>query len=343
MDNNLFGKTLSGLNDIVKSLHLPGYTAMQIADWLYKKNISSIDEMTNLSKPVRSILHKEYKIHLNSFVKEQTSNDGTRKYLFDVGDDKYIETVFIPEGKRKTLCISTQTGCKMGCIFCLTGKQGFQGNLSEGEILSQIKNIPEHGSITNIVYMGMGEPCDNVDAVLNSLEILTSGYGFSMSPRRITVSTIGILPEIRQLIEKSNCHLAVSLHSPIEDERKYLVPSEKKHPIENIVKTLKEYDLGRQRRISFEYIMFKGLNDTNAHVNKLASLLNGLHCRINLIRYHPVAGSSLQCSDEDTINDFRNRLNEKGIFTTIRTSRGLDISAACGMLATKLKSKSNSR
>lgn len=335
MNNNLFGETLSGLKSIVGSLDLPEYTAVQIADWLYKKDISYVEEMTNLSKSARSILHKDYRIYYSSFINEQSSVDGTRKYLFPVVDNNYIETVFIPESNRNTLCISTQAGCRMGCKFCMTGKQGLQGNLDSGEILNQIKKIPESGSITNIVYMGMGEPCDNLEAVLNSLEILTAGYGFSMSPGRITVSTIGIIPAIRKLIERSKCHLAISLHSPFEDERKYLVPSEKKHPLKNIIEILKGYKLGKQRRISFEYIMFKNFNDTNAHVNKLVSLLNGIHCRINLIRYHPVNGKSLQCSDESVINNFRNKLNEKGILTTIRASRGQDILAACGMLRTK--------
>jgi 23S rRNA (adenine2503-C2)-methyltransferase len=291
--------------------------------------------MTNLSKPLRVALQKEYEINLTPPVKQQISVDGTKKYLFATGNGNHIETVYIPGDQRKTLCISCQAGCKRNCRFCLTGKQGFLGDLDAGEILSQVKNLPESGSITNIVYMGMGEPCDNMEPVLNSLEILTSDWGFAMSPRRITVSTIGIVSEIRELIERSNCHIAVSLHSPFEEERKYLVPAEKKHPLKKIIKILKEYDFGRQRRISFEYIMFKKLNDTVGHAEKLSNMLKDLRCRINLIRFHPVGEPSLQCSDENTIFKFRDILNKKGLITTIRASRGKDISAACGMLAAK--------
>jgi 23S rRNA (adenine2503-C2)-methyltransferase len=335
MKINLFGKTLSELQEITTSLQLPKYTTSQIAGWLYKKEISSINGMTNLSKPVRVALQKEYEINLTPPVKQQISVDGTKKYLFATGNGNHIETVYIPGDQRKTLCISCQAGCKRNCRFCLTGKQGFLGDLDAGEILSQVKNLPESGSITNIVYMGMGEPCDNMEPVLNSLEILTSDWGFAMSPRRITVSTIGIVSEIRELIERSNCHIAVSLHSPFEEERKYLVPAEKKHPLKKIIKILKEYDFGRQRRISFEYIMFKKLNDTVGHAEKLSNMLKDLRCRINLIRFHPVGEPSLQCSDENTIFKFRDILNKKGLITTIRASRGKDISAACGMLAAK--------
>ncbi len=343
MNNNLFGKTLSELQTITKSLGLPRYAAMQIADWLYRKNISSVDEMTNLSKSARSALQKEYEIDLIHPAKEQTSVDGTKKYLFSVSSDKSVEAVYIPEKNRKTLCISCQAGCKRNCIFCMTGRQGFQGNLDAGEILSQLKTLPESGSFTNIVYMGMGEPCDNTEAVLNSIEILTSGYGFAMSPRRITVSTIGIIPGIRQLIEGTACHLAISLHSPFKKEREHLVPSEKKHPVKEIIEMLKSYNFGRQRRISFEYIMFKKYNDTAAHADKLSEMLSGMSCRINLIKFHTFEGSSLRCSDDSTIDKFRDRLDEKGIITTVRASRGIDISAACGMLATKHKDNTSSR
>jgi len=227
MSDNLFGKTIAELKLISESLDLPDYTSSQIADWLYKKNISSVDDMTNLSKSARQALSDRYYIGTSLPVKEEISKDGTIKYLFSVKDRKYIETVYIPEQKRKTLCISTQIGCKMGCIFCITGKQGFQGNLDTGEILNQIRSQKENESISNIVYMGMGEPLNNPDAVLKSLEILTSAYGYSMSPRRITVSTIGIMPALNRFIEKSECNLAISLQSPFADERRYLIPLEK--------------------------------------------------------------------------------------------------------------------
>jgi 23S rRNA (adenine2503-C2)-methyltransferase len=340
MSENLFGKTISELKLITESLDLPGYTSGQIADWLYKKNIPAIDGMTNLSKSARQALDERFYINYSPPVKEEKSRDGTRKYLFSVKEGKFIETVYIPEQKRRTLCISTQIGCGMGCIFCITGKQGFQGNLDTGEILNQIRASKENNGISNIVYMGMGEPLNNPDAVMRSLEILTSDYGYSMSPRRITVSTIGILPELIRFIERSECNLAISLQSPFEDERRYLVPPEKKYPLKQIVETLRKYNIRGQRRISFEYIMFKGFNDTNAHIKELASLLNGIRCRINLIRFHSFKGSELEGSDEQTIQKFKDNLNRKGLFTTVRVSRGLDISAACGMLSTRALIKS---
>ncbi|MBN2480345.1 MAG: 23S rRNA (adenine(2503)-C(2))-methyltransferase RlmN [Bacteroidales bacterium] len=335
MQEELFGSTIKELEEVVRVNHLPSYTALQISRWLYQKKIHSFSGMTNLSKAARKALNEKYSIHVSPPVQEQLSKDGTRKYLFRVQLNRYIETVFIPEKNRNTLCASTQVGCKMGCVFCMTGKQGFQGNLSSGEILNQIISVPEAGSITNIVFMGMGEPMDNIENVLKALEILTSPWGFAMSPSRITVSTIGLMPGMHEFILKTRCHLAISLNSPFQEERQKLMPAEKAYPAVAIVKFLKEQSIERQRRISFEYIMFRGLNDTPRHVKGLTRLLNGLRCRINLIRFHPVPGIPLQTSDETTIQWFREKLNEKGLLTTIRASRGQDIMAACGMLSTQ--------
>lgn len=331
----LFGKTLQELEEWVAANGLPRYTAAQIADWLYKKDIGSIDHMLNLSKATRGKLSDGFDLGLTGPVSVSESSDGTKKYLFPTGHGKFVEAAYIPEADRATLCISTQVGCKMGCLFCMTGKQGFQGNLTTGEILNQIKSLPEREMLTNIVYMGMGEPLDNLENVLSSLKILTSEWGFEMSPRRVTVSTIGLLPALQRFIEESDAHLAVSLHSPFEEERKKLMPVENVFPLEEVLETIRKYDFGRQRRISFEYIMFRGLNDTPRHVNRLASLLNGLRCRVNLIRFHPIPGTPLLPSTEETIEEFLVALNKKGIRTTIRASRGQDISAACGMLSTK--------
>ena len=262
----------------------------------------------------------------------------TRKYLFPVKSGKHVETVFIPESHRSTLCISSQVGCKMGCVFCMTGKQGFQGNLSAGEILNQIISVPEQPDLTNYVFMGMGEPLANTENLLKSLEILTSEYGYGLSPSRITVSTIGMLPGLEKVMAESKCHLAISLHSPFPEERLELMPVEKLYPIRRIVEFLRKNPAGRQRRISFEYILFSGINDTTRHINGLTRLLNGLRCRINLIRYHPIPGEKFVPTDEDTVQWFRTRLNEKGILTTVRASRGQDIFAACGMLSTHLQS-----
>lgn len=335
MYTNLFGKEYTEIQQIVKKLSLPPYSAAQICDWLYKKNADSVDKMTNLSKSARTALNKHYTIRHDTPLNIQVSSDGTKKYLFKTIHSHYIEAVYIPDDSRHTICISSQAGCKWGCSFCMTGKQGLQANLSAGEILSQITGIPEKDNITNIVYMGMGEPLDNLREVLKSLEILTSPYGYAISPYRITVSTTGLIPPMKVFLEKSNCHLAVSLHTPFAEERKEIMPVESVFPVSDVVETLKGYGLKRHRKLSFEYIMFKDFNDTRRHVNEIARLLNGLKCRINLIRFHPVPGLPLKSSDNAAIVRFRDGLSDKGFITTIRASRGSDILAACGLLSTR--------
>ena len=331
----LFGKTLDELTALVVELGLPKFTGKQLAEWLYQKDISSIDEMTNLSKKNRELLSSKYEFGLVNSTKVQESVDGTKKYLFPTVKGKFVETAMIPDEDRKTVCVSSQVGCKMGCLFCMTAKQGFQGQLTAGEIVNQIRNIPEWHEVSNIVYMGMGEPFDNLEQVLKSLEILTSEWGFAMSPRRITVSTIGIIPGMLTFLNQSDAHLAVSLHTPFDDERKKLMPVQVAYPIADVVKEIKSWDFGRQRRVSFEYIVFKGLNDSPKHVTELARLLNGIKCRINLIRFHPIPGTPLEGTDEQTLQLFKNKLNDKGILTTVRASRGQDIYAACWLLSTK--------
>ncbi len=331
----LFGKTLDELQLLVNELGLPRFTAGQIANWLYQKNISSIDEMSNLSKKARLLLSENHQFGLRSFSNVQSSSDGTKKYLFHTASGHFIESAYIPEEKRNTLCVSSQAGCKMRCLFCMTGKQGLQANLSAGEILNQVKSLPEADTLSNLVYMGMGEPLDNVEAVLGSLEILTSPWGYGWSPKRITVSTIGIIPAMKQFIESSQCHLAVSLHTPFEAERRMLMPVSHKYSAKAVVETIKSYDFGRQRRISFEYIVFNGLNDTPKHIKELCRLLDGLKCRINLIRFHPIPNTPLEATNENRLQEFKEALNSKGITTTIRASRGQDIDAACGLLSTK--------
>ena len=281
------------------------------------------------------MLNENFEVGLTSYTKVQISADGTKKYLFPTIQHKFIETAMIPERDRKTVCVSSQVGCKMGCLFCFTAKQGFQGQLTAGEIINQIRSIDEAGEITNIVYMGMGEPFDNLDEVLKSIEILTSEWGFAMSPRRITVSTIGIIPGMLTFLEKSEAHLAVSLHTPFNEERQKLMPVQVAYPIEEVVREIKSWDFGRQRRVSFEYILFEGLNDSLAHVRELARLLDGLKCRINLIRFHPVPGTPLKSPSDKVMQEFKDALNNKGILTTVRASRGQDIYAACGLLSTK--------
>ena len=335
MREQLFGKTLEELKAVSKSLGLPPFTGAQLAEWLYKKEVSSFEEMTNLSLKARALLSEHYDTGIISPVDVQESVDGTKKYLFPALQGKFIETAYIPDGKRSTVCVSSQVGCKMGCLFCMTGKQGFQGNLSSGEILNQYRSIPEWHSITNLVYMGMGEPLDNLEEVLRSLEVLTSDWGFALSPRRITVSTIGITPAMLEFLNRSNAHLAVSLHTPFDDERRKLMPVQQVYPLKEVLKEIKSWDFGRQRRISFEYILFKNFNDSPAHVNELSRILHGIRCRINLIRFHPIPDTPLESPDEETINAFKEKLTAKGITTTIRASRGQDIWAACGLLSTK--------
>ncbi len=335
MKDFLFGKTLIQLQELVGELGLPSFTARQIAEWLYKKEVTSIDGMTNLSKKTRAVLQERFEFGLTPPDSFTVSGDGTRKYLYPVRGGKFVEAAFIPDRDRATLCVSSQVGCRMGCRFCMTARQGFHGNLTAGEIVNQVRSLPERDRLTNIVYMGMGEPLDNFQHVMQSLEILTSEWGFAMSPRRITVSTIGIIGTMTKFLEQSECHLAVSLHTPFEEERRMLMPVQNNHPLEEVLKVIRGYDLGRQRRVSFEYILFSGLNDTPRHVNQLARILNGIRCRINLIRFHKIPDSPYFSPDDEAIRAFMDALNKKGIRTTLRASRGEDIEAACGLLSTK--------
>ncbi len=337
----LLGKTKEELTQIVSDLGLPSYTGGQIAYWLYKTQIQSFDEMTNISKKARTLLNENYSLGVESPISVKESADGTKKYLFKTLKSGFIEAAYIPDQDRHTLCVSSQAGCKMGCLFCMTGKQGFQSHLSTGEILNQLRSIPERNKMTNIVYMGMGEPFDNTDAVMKSSSIFTAEFGFAISARKVTVSTIGIIPSMKQFLENSKCNLAVSLHTPFDEERRKLMPIQNVYPIKDVVDTIQQYGLGKYRRVSFEYIMFKGVNDSRRHVNELARLLNKVNCRINLIRFHPIPGTPLESSDESTILDFQQALMAKGIVTTIRASRGQDIDAACGLLSTKELVKKN--
>ena len=335
----LYGKTLNELIVVTKIIKLPGFAAKQIADWLYKKEIQSIEEMTNLSKKTRELLSADYEIGITAPVSVYESSDGTKKYLFQVLEDKFIETAYIPDKERATICVSSQAGCKMGCIFCMTGKQGFQGNLTTNEILNQFRSLPEFKELTNMVYMGMGEPLDNSTEVLKSLDILTSEWGYGWSPTRITVSTVGLKAGIKEFLEKSRCHLAVSLHSPFDEERGILMPIQRTNSVEEILSIIRDYDINSQRRISFEYILFKGMNDTPRHIKELARIINRIKCRINIIRFHPIPGSQFESPDLKTTIKFKEALIAKGILTTIRTSRGVDIQAACGLLSTLEQNK----
>lgn len=332
---NLFGKTKKEIQEIIVELGLKKFVGTQIAEWLYSKNVRSFDEMHNISRQAKALLSEQYEIQRDKFSSVQESKDGTKKYLFQVAPHQFIEAAYIPDKDRATLCVSSQVGCKMGCLFCMTGKQGFQANLSVGQILNQVYSLPEFDKLTNVVYMGMGEPFDNLDHVLKSIEILTADYGLAWSPKRITVSTIGLIPAMKRFLDESSAHLAISLHSPFQEERKKIMPIENVYNLQELLKEIKDFDFGRQRRVSFEYIMFKDFNDQKRHVDQLTRILNGIKCRINLIRFHPIPGTPLLGSDDETIYQFQADLKKKGIVTTLRASRGQDIFAACGLLSTK--------
>lgn len=329
--------TLVEIQTLAKRLGMPVFTAKQVTSWLYDKKVTSIDEMTNLSLKHRELLKQAYEVGATAPEDEMRSVDGTVKYLYRVGDNQHVEAVYIPDDDRATLCISSQVGCKMNCKFCMTGKQGFTANLTASQIVNQIHSLPERDKLTNIVLMGMGEPLDNLDEVLKALEILTASYGYAWSPKRITLSTVGLRRGLQRFIEESDCHLAISIHSPITSLRGELMPAEKAFSIADMVDLLKNYDFSKQRRLSFEYIVFKGLNDSPVYAKELVKLLRGVECRVNLIRFHAIPGVELEGAGMDTMTRFRDYLTSHGLFSTIRASRGEDIFAACGMLSTAKK------
>ena len=341
MKQKLLGLRIDELSDVAMKLGLPRFAGKQIAEWIYGRHATSIDKMTNISKAHRALLAEHYEIGWAGPIDAQRSKDGTTKYLFPVettqpaGGGKMVETVFIPEdGGRATLCVSSQVGCKMNCLFCQTGKQGFEGNLTANDILNQVYALPERDSLTNIVFMGQGEPMDNLDNVLRATEILTADYGWAWSPKRITVSSVGVKNKLKRFLEESNCHIAISLHAPTHALRAELMPAERGMSIEEVVELLRGYDFSHQRRLSFEYIVFSGINDTPAHARQIVALLKGLDCRINLIRFHQIPNVPLHGADETRMEQLRDYLTAHGIFTTIRASRGEDIYAACGLLST---------
>ena len=341
MKIRLCGKTPDELVSIAVSEGLPAFAGRQIGEWIYHKRATSLDAMTNLSKAAREKLSEKYEVGIAMPVDVRTSSDGTRKYLFPVDGDpsNAVEAVMIPDGDRKTLCVSSQAGCKMGCKFCMTGRQGFHGSLSVADIISQFLAVDEAEELTGTVFMGMGEPLDNWENVKKTLEILTAPWGFAWSPKRITLSTIGVLPRLKEFLDQSRCHLAVSLHNPYPVERVEMMPVEKAFPTREILDLIRKYDFTGQRRVSFEYTVFKGWNDTPAHAKELSKLLRGLECRVNLIRFHKIPDFPYSPASEAEMTAFRDRLNALGVMATVRASRGEDIYAACGLLAGKHKEK----
>lgn len=338
----LLGLTLEELKGVAAEVGMPAFAARQMACWIYQKGVATIDEMTNLSKVAREHLQERYEVGLTPPIAEQHSTDGTSKYLFPTREGGRVETVFIPDDDRGTVCVSCQVGCKMACRFCATGRQGFQGNLSATDILNQIYSLPERDRLTNIVFMGQGEPMDNLDAVLLTTQLLMADYGWAWSPRRITVSTVGLRKGLKLFLDESPCHLAISLHNPFPEERAKMIPAERSYSFTEMLELLREYDWSGQRRLSFEYIMFGGQNDSNRYARELVRLLGNMECRVNLIRWHRLPRVEMN-NEELTMNEadpqrmaaFRDYLTHHGVRCTIRASRGQDIDAACGLLNTK--------
>lgn len=348
----LLGLSERQLKAVATGLGLKPFVGKQIADWLYKKGVTEIAQMTNLSKAAREALAAAYSVGRSEALDVQRSKlDGTAKYLFPTREGHFVESVMIPDGERATLCVSSQVGCKMGCAFCMTGRQGYSASLTAGDIINQVASLPERDRLTNIVFMGQGEPLDNFDAVLAATEVLTAPWGYGWSPRRITISTVGLRRGLMRLLEETPCHVAVSLHDPIPAERAEMMPAERALSITETVDMLRAYgawnrrrpvtaagvgeELSHQRRLSFEYILFDGLNDSRRHADALLSLLRGLDCRVNLIRFHTIPDTPFRGATQRQLTAFRDYLTSHGLFTTIRASRGEDIMAACGLLSTK--------
>ncbi len=335
MSKLLLGKSLNEIENILSLFDAPKYRAKQITNWLYSRRVKSIDEMSDLPVMLRNKMKQDgYEVGRSEPYEMLRSSDGTEKYLFKTVNGGFVETVYIPDRDRATVCVSCQVGCKMNCLFCQTGKQGFHGNLTVSDILNQIFSLENSDKVTNIVFMGQGEPFDNLDNVMSALDVLTSSWGVAWSPKRITVSTVGLKKNLKRFLDESNCHLAISLHTPYHKQRLELMPAERQFTIEEIVNLLRGYDFSHQRRLSFEYIMFRGLNDDITAAKELVKLLHGLECRVNLIRFHKIPNVELYGCEHETMIRFRDYLTNHGVFTTIRASRGEDIFAACGLLST---------
>lgn len=333
----LYGASLAQLKALCEELALPRFAHKQIARWLYTRFVVDIDSMTDLSKAAREVLKEHCELGLSAPLKVSVSQDGTKKYLFRTSQGEYIESALIPDGERMTLCVSSQAGCKMGCKFCATGRMGFRHHLSATEIINQIISIPERDQLTNLVFMGMGEPLDNIDNLLLTLDILTSEWGLAWSPTRITVSTAGVAKNLPRLLDESKVHIAVSLHNPFPEERREIMPIENSYSIREVCDILRRYDFTHQRRVSFEYIVLEGMNCSVRHIKELSRLLDGIKCRINLIRFHRIPDSPFFSPELEKIIEFRDTLTKRGIQTTLRASRGEDIEAACGLLSTAEK------
>ncbi len=338
---NLYGLTLAALTEIVQSHRLPDYRARQIARWLYHRHAESIGDMTDLPADLRDAWKDTTRIIAPSPDGVESSGDGTNRFTWVADGDEIYESALIPDRDRSTLCISSQAGCRIGCRFCLTARKGLRGNLSSAEILGQYRNLPGRDEVTHIVYMGMGEPLDNTDEVLRSIDVFTADWGYRLSPRRITVSTVGILPDLERLIDTTDVNIAISLHAARREERLPLVPSENRHPIAAVVELLRHraalalppFPGTGRRRVSFEIVMLDGITDRPEQAEAVRALVQGIPARVNLIPWNPFAGAPFRSSPRPAIERYQAILKRSGLTTTIRESRGQDIGAACGLLA----------
>jgi 23S rRNA (adenine2503-C2)-methyltransferase len=337
MSIDLKNLSLEELETFIAGLGKEPYRARQIMKWLYGRRASSFDEMTDLAKELRTELGRTAHISSLEPLARELSRDGTRKYLFGLEDGKQVESVLIPDEDRLTLCISTQAGCAMGCRFCLTGTGGFARDLTSGEILGQILGVArELGAderVSNCVLMGMGEPLANYERVKKTLEIMASDLGLGLSRRRITLSTVGLIPEMKRLFaERVPCRLAVSLNASTEKVRQYLMPISKKYPLDALMAACRTLPLPPRERITFEYVLIQGINDSETDARELAQILRGIRCKVNLIPLNECPGIAFRRPQERAVERFQKVLMEAGYLTIKRESRGGDISAACGQL-----------
>ena len=314
----------------------PPYRAAQIFQWLYQKGVSSFEEMSNIRRSLREKLSLEFRISSLPVRRIQHGKDATRKYLLLLEDGEAIETVLIPDKNRKTLCLSTQVGCGLGCRFCATATMGLKRNLKSSEILNQVLSVRadvEQGSrISNVVLMGMGEPLANYSETLKALDVLTQEAGFAFSPRKITLSTVGLVPRIEQLLRDSKVNLAVSLHATTDELRSRLMPVNRKFPLSELIRCCSRLPLGKRRRITFEYLVLKGLNHSPEDAKRLVGLLRGIPAKVNLIPFNPFYGAPYQRPSDEEVKEFKERLLRYGLQANVRVSRGQEIDGACGQL-----------
>lgn len=345
---NLFDLDEQGLHDFFIAAGEKAFRARQCMQWLHQERVLDFQLMTNFSKPLRNYLATHASLELPSIKTTQASADGTRKWLISLSCGNSVETVFIPEGERGTLCVSSQIGCGLTCSFCSTAKQGFNRNLSTSEIIGQVwlavDALTREGharSVTNVVMMGMGEPLLNFDNVLRAMNLMLSDFAYGLSKRRVTLSTSGLVPQMEQLKKLSDVSLAVSLHAPTNELRNELVPINKKYPLEQLIPVCQQYFGKSRRKVTFEYVMLDGVNDTFAHAKALAKLIADVPCKINLIPFNPFPGTHYRRSSDQAIDKFRSYLMSKGFNTTVRKTRGDDIDAACGQLAGKVNDRTS--